>query len=421
MNDSVVNQLLQKYQSIRSKTQALCQPLDREDYVIQSCDDVSPPKWHLAHTTWFFEMFMLIPHLPNYREFDPLFLYLFNSEYNGAGPVYPREKRGLLTRPTIETVNAYRQHVDNHMIALITRMPSMANDTFAEFLELGLNHEQQHQELLLMDIKYNYSMNPHYPVYRPALPKKASNDVMALEFNAHLGGMVEVGNPGHTFCYDNELPQHQRFQHPYAIANRLVTNQEYADFIAAGGYTDPQWWLSDGWLAVQQHKWEAPLYWQRIENEWYYFTLSGLQKMDPSAPVVHVSYFEADAYARWKGKRLPLEEEWEHAVDQVTLKPTDGNVLEKWTYQPQAATQKNPQYFGDVWEWTASSYSPYPGFKPVNGVAAEYNQKFMNNQKVLRGGSCVTPGTHIRSTYRNYFSPEKRWQFSGIRLAQDSL
>lgn len=400
------------FANIRHQTHQLCHPLVKEDYVIQSIEDVSPPKWHLAHTTWFFETFLLIPYFPNYQPFDSSFHYLFNSYYQQIGHPFPRARRGLLARPTVERVYHYRQYVDEHMLALFEKYPAF--DEYKTKLVLGMQHEQQHQELLLMDIKHNFSIDPTFPVYQtheqtsPAIHTSAA-------FIAVSGGTIEIGYHGHEFCFDNELPRHACIIEPYEIAAQLVTNGEYAEFIAAGGYDHPEWWLADGWDMIKKQHWRAPLYWYHDGSDWKIFTLHGLQKLAPHEPVAHISFYEADAYARWRQCRLPTEAEWEHYAAQHSI---TGNFLESEYYHPQPA-RAAVQMYGDLWQWTASAYLPYPGFKPLNGALGEYNGKFMSNQMVLRGGSCVTPQHHLRTSYRNFFQPEKRWQFSGIRLARD--
>lgn len=426
------NQLLDFYQDVRSKTEQLCQPLAIEDYVIQSIIDVSPPKWHLAHTTWFFETFILIPHLTNYQPYHYSFQYIFNSYYHGIGTPYPRELRGVLSRPTVKTIYAYRTYVDNELLNLLNHASEAQWCTLQPLVILGLHHEQQHQELLLMDIKHNFMCDPTSPVYLPnpgqfSSPATGANNKQ-LEFISMAGGMIDIGYQANNgapelgFCFDNELPRHPVFLQDYALASRLVTNEEYDEFITAGGYQDPRWWLADGWTCVQQYQWQAPLYWQKSANQWHIFTLSGQKKLNPTEPVVHVSYYEADAYARFLGYRLPLEEEWENFVRQAQL-PVTGNFMEQGIYQPDAApvmhNKTASQLFGDAWEWTQSPYRPYPGYKPLGGALGEYNGKFMSNQFVLRGGCCTTPQKHIRASYRNFYQPDKRWQFSGIRLATD--
>lgn len=412
-------ELLSKYAIIREKTEQICQPLLTEDYVIQSMTDVSPPKWHLAHTTWFFETFLLVPYLKGYRPFHPQFRMLFNSYYNDVGKQHPREQRGLLSRPSVKTIYDYRLRVNEMLSDFIMNCGSTELATLSPIVFLGLQHEQQHQELLLMDIKHNFYIDPSFPAYQSTKSKVTSNNCRGLSFSDVEAGTIEIGYAGAAFCFDNELPCHKYYLKSYAIANRLITNGEYLEFILCGGYQNPSYWLADGWDIVTKNKWNHPLYWQYIDGHWYIFTLSGLQTLEPDEPVSHVSYYEADAFARWSGKRLPSEPEWEHFVMSQDLKITPGNFLDQLFMHPRPSSQEaENQFFGDLWEWTATPYGPYPGFKPFE-VFGEYNGKFMNNQMVLRGGSCITPKDHIRATYRNFFQPEKRWQFSGIRLAYD--
>lgn len=417
----IKKQLLQSYQHIRAKTEELCQPLFIEDYVIQGHEDVSPPKWHLAHTTWFFETFILISQL-NYQPFDPVFQYLFNSYYQSLGNPYPRMQRGILSRPTVETIYLYRKYVDEHVQEYIHLCTDEKLSELISIVTVGLHHEQQHQELLVMDVKFNFSLDPSCPIYKSRDNKKIIAP-HSLQFNEMEGGVIEIGGRDHEFCFDNELPRHQFYLKPYLFANRLITNGEYIEFINAGGYQNPNYWLSDGWDTIQKNQWQAPLYWKMSENKWYVFTLNGLQEINLNEPVAHVSYYEADAYARWKNKRLPTESEWENVVTQNNITAENGNFMEENYFHPIAATSSvnhHQQLFGDLWEWTASAYLPYPGYKPLVGALGEYNGKFMNNQFVLRGGCCVTPKTHIRPSYRNFFQPDKRWQFSGIRLADNA-
>jgi len=403
---------------VRSQTLDLAAPLSLEDTQAQSMPDASPTKWHLAHTTWFFETFVVLPGLPGYREVNPAFQVLFNSYYNSVGPQHPRPQRGLLTRPALEEVLRYRRTVDQALSELA--QDQLGWSAKADVILLGIHHEQQHQELLLTDIKHLLSCNPLHPVYRSDLDMVATpgEDLAWLEFT---GGLNAIGADNKDFCFDNETPRHQVFQPPFTLASRPVTNREFADFMADGGYTTPTLWLSDGWDLVRRNNWHAPLYWQNHDGQWLNFTLAGLQPIDPDAPVVHISYFEADAYARWSQARLPNEVEWEIAASAV---PVAGNFVEKRRLQPggsiSGANRKLPsRMFGDVWEWTASPYTAYPGYRQDEGALGEYNAKFMCNQLVLRGGSCVSPADHLRASYRNFFQPEHRWQFSGLRLARD--
>jgi ergothioneine biosynthesis protein EgtB len=400
---------------VRDATVALCEPLEPEDCVGQSMPEASPAKWHLAHTSWFFEEFVLQRATEAYRFHDDRFRYLFNSYYNTVGPMHARPRRGLISRPTVAEVLAYRTRVDEQMQELLGA--GELGGPLASVTTLGLHHEQQHQELLLTDIKHLFSCNPLLPAYRPrrALVWRASE---ALEFLAFPGGTVPIGHDGSGFGFDNEQPRHLQYLQPFRLANRPVSNAEYREFVRAGGYQQPQLWLSDGWAVCQRDGWQRPIYWaDSLEQE---FTLYGLRELDPHAPVCHVSYYEADAFARWAQARLPTEAEWETAA---TGLPLEGNFVDSGHLQPEAAWQSETrllQMFGDVWEWTCSPYVPYPGFRPLDGTLGEYNGKFMVNQLVLRGGSCATPLTHIRPTYRNFFAPESRWQFAGLRLAQDA-
>ncbi len=409
--------MLAPFRAVRQATEALCAPLAIEDYIVQGMADVSPTKWHLAHTSWFFEIFVLEPHLDSYRPLDERYRALFNSYYNGVGPQFPRPQRGHLSRPTVQEVYAYRAHVDKGMIALLESRDVEPESELGAVVLLGLNHEQQHQELILTDLKYNLGLNPLRPAYhaRP-IPGGAAPALRLAEF---AGGLVDIGHDGRGFAFDNEQPRHQTYLGPFRLASRLVTNGEYCEFIEAGGYRRPDLWLSEGWLAMQTQGWPAPLYWEAHDGGWRLFTLSGLQPLDPEAPVAHVSYYEADAFARWAGKRLPTEQEWEHAVGG---QPLEGNLMDSGVLHPVPAAAGREglgQAIGDVWEWTASAYLPYPGFRPLAGGLGEYNGKFMMSQMVLRGGSCATPLSHIRTSYRNFFPPSARWQFSGIRLAED--
>jgi len=405
-------------------TTALCQPITLEQYDLQSMADVSPPKWHLAHTTWFFEKFVLVPFAKEYKVFDAEFDYLFNSYYKGLGNHYPREKRGLIKKPDVQDIYEYRLFVDKHLQNLSQEIGSWNGSSQFEFLkllELGIEHEQQHQELLMMDILHIFYSYFFSSVYSPKIKKEAEAIYFPLHWHPYSEGIYEVGASKDTFSFDNENPRHRVFLENFALASRLVTNAEYLEFVQDGGYKNPLLWLSDGWDWVQTEKWNAPLYWVNEGGDWLQMTLNGPQKIEPYAPVCHVSYFEADAYARWRGKRLPREEEWEIVADGKTI---NGVFLESNTFQPQALKQDSfsfpSQLWGDVWEWTQSAYLPYPGFKPFAGNLGEYNGKFMCNQFVLRGGSCVSPQNHLRASYRNFFPPKSRWQFSGIRLAEDA-
>lgn len=404
-----------RYQEIRDQTEALASVLSPEDQVVQSMPDVSPTKWHRAHITWFFETFVLLPHAEAHRPVEEYYGYLFNSYYEAVGDRHPRPDRGLITRPDNGEVSEYRRRVDEAMQAFMAtdagREPAVL-----ELIELGLHHEQQHQELLLMDIKHVLSRNPFSPAYRPQ-PAPAPGPVPALGWVEHGGGIVEIGHAGGGFAFDNEGPRHEALVPPHRIGDRLVTNGEWLEFMADGGYADPALWLSAGWHTINTEGWDAPLYWSRTDAGWSIHTLTGPRAVDPSEPVVHVSYFEADAFARWAGARLPTEFEWEaHAAGQ----PVGGNLLPSGALHPSRAEGEGVrQLFGDVWEWTASAYAPYPGFRAAPGAVGEYNGKFMIDQQVLRGGCCATPGGHVRATYRNFFPTHSRWMFSGVRLATD--
>lgn len=403
---------LDRYLQVRGLTEQLAGRLTPEDQVVQSAPHVSPTKWHRAHTTWFFETFLLGPRLPGYREFDPAFGYLFNSYYNSIGEQYPRPDRGLISRPGVAEVAAYRAHVDAAMSELLAADDS---DATLDLVELGLNHEQQHQELVLMDIKHVFAQNPLKPAFVDAAAP--AREAAPSRWVSHGGGFVDIGFSGDGFCYDNERPAHRAWLTPFSLATRPVTNGDWLDFMADGGYERPELWLSDGWIAVTERGWNAPEYWSRVDGSWSVFTLGGARPVDPAEPVCHVSYYEADAFAHWAGARLPTEFEWEAAAQGLDV---DGNLLEPSVLHPRAGVGDGlTQMFGDVWEWTASAYLPYPGYRAPEGAVGEYNGKFMVNQHVLRGGSCVTPQGHIRPTYRNFFPPDARWAFSGVRLAKD--
>lgn len=412
---SDVARLSQHYVTVRQTSEALCEPLATEDYVVQSMTNVSPPKWHLAHTTWFFETFLLIPFADGYRPFHAQYAHLFNSYYETLGNPFPRARRGLLSRPTVSEIYGYRHYVDDCMARLMASKATDEKGEVATRIRLGLHHEQQHQELLLMDIKYNFSVNPLHPVYRKATQFPSGG--RATEWVSFTAGVYEVGSGDDGFAFDNERPRHPVFVGDFSLASRSVTNAEYLEFIEDDGYQRPELWLSDGLRAIREQEWGAPLYWEKREGQWWQMTLSGMQPLVPSEPVCHVSYFEADAFARWAGKRLPREEEWELAARNM---PLEGNFLENGHLRPlSAGTDKKGlrQMFGDVWEWTASPYAAYPGYRRGKGAFGEYNGKFMSGQFVLRGGCCLTPASHIRGEYRNFFYPSDRWQAGGIRLA----
>jgi len=407
------------YREVRDTTRALAAGLSDADATVQSMPDASPAKWHLGHTTWFFEAVVLCPHADGYVPFDKAFHFLFNSYYEALGPRQPRPLRGMLTRPDLKTVQAYRDHVDGAMEALLES--GEASEEVLELVELGLHHEQQHQELLLTDILHLFAQNPLHPEYKAPEPLAVEPAPPAsAQWIGHPGGTWKIGHAGDGFAFDCESPRHDALVRPFELASRPVTNAEWLQFMAGGGYADPLLWLSDGWATVQENAWAAPLYWEERDGEWWTMTLRGFQPVDAAAPVTHVSYYEADAYARWSGARLPTEFEWETvACDQ----PIAGNFAHTGRLRPAPAPAEgagHTQMFGDVWEWTASPYVAYPGFKPLQGAAEEYNGKFMSGQFVLRGGSCATPAGHVRATYRNFFYPHQRWQFTGLRLARDA-
>jgi dimethylhistidine N-methyltransferase len=404
-----------RYEAVRSETERLAEGLTPEDQCVQSMPDASPAKWHRAHTTWFFETFVLLAHVAGYRAFDSGFGYLFNSYYEAVGARHARERRGLLTRPAAEEITAYRRHVDRAMQNLLGA--GSCAGPLAALVELGLQHEQQHQELLLTDILHAFAQNPLLPAYTPYRCCEAAEPA-PREFTEFEGGCVAVGHAGESFAFDNELPRHEVIVAPYRLMNRLVTNADWLAFMQDGGYGKAALWLADGWHRAREEGWRAPLYWQERDGEWSAMTLSGLKPVERAAPVCHVSYYEADAFARWSGRRLPTEAEWEHAASQYDR--GGGNFRDDNYLRPLAAGRRpGLQLFGDVWEWTASPYTPYPGFRTPEGAVGEYNGKFMINQMVLRGGSCATSRDHIRASYRNFFYPHQRWQFSGLRLAED--
>ncbi|HEY6971756.1 MAG TPA: ergothioneine biosynthesis protein EgtB [Candidatus Angelobacter sp.] len=423
--------LLEQYQAARQQTALLTEHLSPEDQMVQSCPEASPAKWHLAHTTWFFETFILSEHLKNYRPFDPHFRTLFNSYYNAVSPQPEKALRNTFSRPGLEEVEKYRGYTDEHMERLLDS--DDVSEAVIKLVELGINHEQQHQELLVTDIKHAFWMNPLRPIYqRESTVSATSEKAPEQKPFSYSENVYEIGADERSFHFDNEAPRHKVYVQSFRFAARPVTCGEYLAFMEDGGYSRPELWLSDGWNAVKTRVWTAPLYWEKSETEWQQFTCAGMRKVDEHEPVCHVSYYEADAFARWAGARLPGEFEWEVAASQVKTHPerkksgqAEGNFLESGSFHPRTAplsAEPQPvQLFGDVWEWTASSYLPYPGFRPAGGALGEYNGKFMCNQMVLRGGSCVTPASHIRASYRNFFTPETRWQFSGIRLADDNL
>lgn len=406
------------YRVVRNFSHKLASPLTTEDYVIQSMPDVSPTKWHLAHTSWFFEEFVLSEIYKNYESVDPRYRYLFNSYYVQVGERHCRPKRGLISRPTVNEIYDYREYVDNNMDNLFKELDEKEFAKIAPVIEIGIHHEQQHQELILTDIKNVFSENPLDPLYsKSALPDSDSFS-SELDWIGFDGGIYEIGNDGSRFGYDNEGPLHETLLQDFKLASRLTTNGEYMEFMEDGGYEKPELWLSDGWNALDSNSWKAPLYWDNTKGEWWQFTLNGFKKVNPDEPVSHLSFYEAEAFARWAGARLPSEFEWEVASKKLDI---EGNFVENGNFNPVAnrSSRSLQQMYGDVWEWTKSPYSPYPGYRTLPGALGEYNGKFMCNQMVLRGGSCATSITHIRNTYRNFFPPDARWQFSGLRLAKD--
>lgn len=417
-------ELLRAYRATRSMTESLVEPLEPEDMVVQTMPDASPTKWHLAHTTWFFETLVLARSGAPYELFDEGYHQLFNSYYESLGNPYPQAERGLLSRPTVREILEYRRYVDRAMEELFATAPASELGALETTITIGLNHEQQHQELLLMDIKTVLARNPSRPAY-PSRVAPSAKPLPPMEWATFEGGLVETGAPESGFSYDNERPRHRVYLEPFELAPRPVTNGEYRAFMADGGYRRPELWLSDGWAHARKGNWSAPLYWEELEGRWQVMTLHGLQEPNPTAPVCHLSYYEADAYATWSGYRLPTEHEWEHAATQSAPKPAsvDGTFLEDPNHHP-AALRTPPapgalgQMLGDVWEWTSSPYTPYPKYRPFEGELGEYNGKFMANQMVLRGGCCATPRNHLRPTYRNFYYPHQRWMFSGLRLAR---
>jgi ergothioneine biosynthesis protein EgtB len=417
----VSSSLAARYTEVRQRTLALAGPLSAEDCGAQSMPEASPVKWHLAHTTWFFETFVLPKAVPGHRPPDRAYRELFNSYYQSVGAQHPRPQRGLLTRPSLDEVRAYRSRVDD---ALLSWLEDGADPELLAVVELGLHHEQQHQELILTDLKHLFGCNPLRPAYRAQV--LARGEPSALRWQSHPEGVFEIGHGGPGFAFDNESPRHRVFVEAFELASRPVSCGEYLEFMADGGYGRSELWLSEGWRAVFERGWQAPLYWERSGELWLQHTLAGLREVDPAEPVCHVSHFEADAFARWAGARLPDEAEWELVAADAGQ---DGNLAESGRLHPAAAPPRGAeatpgagpqQLFGDVWEWTRSSYGPYPGFRPLAGGLGEYNGKFMSGQLVLRGGSCATPRSHIRASYRNFFYPSDRWQFSGLRLARDA-
>lgn len=412
---------IRKFTYVRRTTERICEPLETEDYVPQPVVDVSPPKWHLAHSTWFFETFILQPYLPGYRPFHTAYSHLFNSYYNGVGDRVPRDQRGFMTRPTVREVLAYRQHVNEQMRRLEEELPTESLHAVLPLLEIGCQHEQQHQELLITDLKYILSCNVIRPVYHQA-PLPDRNFLVSPRYLPVAEGIYPIGYSGKEFCFDNELAPHRVFLQPFSIRTTLVTSGEYLQFMQDGGYHDFRHWLSEGWATVNSKGWKAPLYWEEEDGQWFEWTLLGRRPVALNAPVTHISFYEAAAFAVWAGKRLPTEFEWETACQLYNPGASAQNSLDAWIFQPQPALPESGteclQLFGETWQWTNSAYLPYPGFTVAEGALGEYNGKFMMNQMVLRGSSCATPAGHSRLTYRNFFPPDARWQFTGIRLAE---
>jgi len=407
--------LLGRFEAVRAVSEQICEPLAVDDYQLQSITETSPPKWHLAHVSWFFETFVLSYFRADYQPFHPKFEYLFNSYYYTIGNMHPRAKRGLLSRPGVEEIYVYRQHVDEHVRRLMSSLSRAQWGEFVSRITLGLHHEQQHQELMLMDIKHNLSVNPLLPAYRTDLsvPTGEASPIRWLE---RAGGIQEIGFSGNGFSFDNETPRHQVLLPDYRLTDRLVSNREFLEFIEDDGYRQPALWLADGWALINERDWRHPLYWHHDEAGWQQYTLGGIRDLNPHEPVCHLSYYEADAFARWAGKRLPSEAELELVLAEQDL--DEGNFFESGYLHPLPAS-RGKQWCGDLWNWTSSSYAAYPGYQPLSGAMGEYNGKFMSNQVVLKGGSCVTPADHLRASYRNFFYPQDRWPFTGVRLADD--
>jgi ergothioneine biosynthesis protein EgtB len=407
--------LRSEFRKVRSFTEKLCEPLETDDYQIQSIPQTSPPKWHLAHVSWFFETFVLSEFDTGFKPWREDFDFIFNSYYYTRGVMHPRPERGLLSRPTVEEVFEYRQFVDGKVLELIDKIPESSWNDLVFRTSLGLHHEQQHQELLLMDVKHNFFSNPLKPSYRQdlSIPVGTMRPVNWIEIK---GGTYKAGHTGNGFCFDNETPLHDVLLRSFKLADRFITNGEFLEFMNDGGYSNPALWLADGWTVIRHEGWQHPLYWEKRDNMWRQFTLGGTRDLELNEPVCHLSFYEADAYARWSGNRLPLETELEVMLSPISI---TGNFIEDDLLHP-APAEEEGQWFGDLWAWTASPYTPYPGFRPLDGSLGEYNGKFMSSQMVLRGGSCVTSARHVRPSYRNFFYPNERWAFTGLRLANDA-
>ena len=416
-----VTELLNYFVSVRAKTLELCSPLETEDFGVQPMADASPPKWHLAHTTWFFEAFLLKVYKKNFQPFHETFGYLFNSYYIRVGHPFPRSDRGNLSRPTVKEVMQYRTETESKVIDLITdleRFDQKSQQEILSVLRVGIEHEQQHQELLITDLKYNFGNNPLYPAYRADKLEHLIGDPLEQDYQYHEGGLFELGAGDDGFAFDNERPKHRIYIEPFFISNKTVTNREFLQFIEDDGYRRHEFWLSEGWALLQQKRLGShPLYWRNIEGAWFEYRLDGLSPIALEMPVTHISAYEAMAFANWSQARLPTEAEWEFASEKQSI---EGNFLESGFFHPQPQSAGEAQLFGNTWEWTSSAYSQYPGFRPLEGALGEYNGKFMSSQLVLRGGSCLTPERHIRRTYRNFFYPPDQWQFTGLRLAKNT-
>lgn len=413
-----VSKLESQFRACRRYSEAICAPLLIEDYLLQAMPETSPAKWHIAHTSWFFETFILKPFLTSYKPFNPHFEILFNSYYNGVGKQYPRTQRGLLSRPSVDEVIQYRHYVDDNIQHLLANLPKDHIETILQRLELGCHHEQQHQELFFTDLKYCWFQNPLYPVYSQAL-KESTPNASPLSWIQLKGGLVDIGHHDSTsFCFDNEQPSHKQYIEPFLISSRLVTNREYLEFVQDRAYQRSDLWLSDAWSEINKQGWRAPLYWIQQDGEWFEYTLHGLLPLDLDRPICHISAYEADAYARWSNCRLPTEFEWEYAAKNIESGSSLAQFSEPHAFHPRAQDNKISPLLGSAWQWTSSAYSPYPGYKPADGAIGEYNGKFMCNQLVLRGGSCVSNRSHVRHSYRNFFYPADRWQFTSLRLVK---